>query len=108
MQNLKKHKKEKTDTICEHTCANCSCQNVLFLCIFHFWVFCTFQFFSEMFLIGIKKRTKYESNKNQKQQEEENKMQSNKKSNMMIQNKARQQAEKQKQNNILKQKQTER
>ena len=29
MQNLKKYKKEK-DPFGEHTCANCSCQNVRF------------------------------------------------------------------------------
>ena len=41
LQNLMKHKKEtKTSTICEQTCANCSCQKVrLFFCIFHFCFF---------------------------------------------------------------------
>ena len=30
MQKLKKHKKRQTDTICEHNCANNSCQKVRF------------------------------------------------------------------------------
>ena len=32
---LKETQKTKKDTICEHTCANCSCQNVRFF--LHFW-----------------------------------------------------------------------
>ena len=87
-------KKHKHDTICEHTCANCSCQNVLF---FAFFVFAVFPCFWEMFL----------SNKIWKQQKQKqqqlNKMQS-KKSKIVIHNKTRQQTEKQKQKNILKQK----
>ena len=42
MQISKKHKNEK-DTICEHTCANCSCQSVLFSA-FSFLLFLTFPF----------------------------------------------------------------
>ena len=63
MQNLKKHKTEK-DTICEHTCANCSCPSVLFSAFFIFVLFATSKFW-EMFLIGSQKSkiTKYQSNK---------------------------------------------
>ena len=47
---FKETQKRKKDTICEHTCANCSCQNVLFLCIFHFWVFFAISnFFRDVF-----------------------------------------------------------
>ena len=56
---FKETQKRKKDTICEHTCANCSCQNVLFLCIFHFWVFCNFQFFQRCFLIGSQNSKNY-------------------------------------------------
>ena len=38
MQNLKTRQKEKKDTICEHTCANCSFQNVRFSSFFIFGV----------------------------------------------------------------------
>ena len=55
MQNIKKHKKEKKkNTICEHTCANCSCQNVRFFFLhFSFLMFLEFPCFSEIFLIGF-------------------------------------------------------
>ena len=56
---FKETQKRKKDTICEHTCANCSCQNVPFLCIFHFWVFCNFQFFQRCFLIGSQSSKNY-------------------------------------------------
>ena len=56
---FKETQKRKKDTICEHTCANCSCQNVLFLCIFHFWGFCNFQFFQRCFLIGSQNSKNY-------------------------------------------------
>ena len=45
---FKETQKRKKDSICEHTCANCSCQNVLFFCIFHFFFFAISNF-SEMF-----------------------------------------------------------
>ena len=90
---------KKKNTICEHTCANCSCQNVLLCAFFIFGFFAISNFCQRCFLIGSQnsKNTKYESNKNQKQQEEEeNKVQNKTKSKMMIQNKRRQQAEKEK------------
>ena len=68
----KKHKKEKKDTICEHTCANCSCQNVLFSAFFIFGFFCNLQNFQRCFLIGSqnsnnykiwKQRSKHNNNK---------------------------------------------
>ena len=49
---LKETQKRKKDTICEHTCANCSCQNVLFSAFLIFAVF-GISMFSEMFLIGF-------------------------------------------------------
>ena len=62
MQHWKKHKKKKC-TICEHTCANCFCQNVYFSAFFIFVVF-ELHVFWEMFLIGSQKS----SNKIWKQQ----------------------------------------
>ena len=56
---FKETQKRKKDTICKHTCANCSCQNVLFLCIFHFWVFLQFPIFQRCFLIGSQNSKKY-------------------------------------------------
>ena len=67
LQILKKHKKEK-NTICEHTCANCSCQNVPFFYIFHLG-FSEFQMFGEMFLIGSQSS---KNNKTPKQQKYKN------------------------------------
>ena len=50
---LKETQQTKKDTICEHTCANCSCQNVrFFFCILIFAVL-EFACFSKMFLIGF-------------------------------------------------------
>ena len=50
MQNWKKHQKRKNDTICEHTCANCSCQNVRFFSAFFiFAVFGISMFFRDVF-----------------------------------------------------------
>ena len=63
---FKETQKRKKDTICEHTCASCSCQNVLFLCIFHFWVFCNFQCFQRCFLIGSQNSKNYKIGKQQK------------------------------------------
>ena len=37
---------KRKNTICEHTCANCSCQNVLFSA---FFIFCNFQNFQRCF-----------------------------------------------------------
>ena len=108
MQTLKKHKKKKKNTICEHACANWSCQNVrFFFCMFNVCRFSNFHF-SEMFLRGcpkIKEKQKYESNK-KINNSNNNKIRCKKqnKSKIVIQNKTRQQAEQQKQKNILKQK----
>ena len=50
MQDLKKHKKKKKKTICEHNCANCSCQNVRFFFLhFSFLLFWEFPFFRDIF-----------------------------------------------------------
>ena len=46
---LKETQKTKKDTICEHTCANCSCQNVRFFCIFDFCCFWNFHVFQRCF-----------------------------------------------------------
>ena len=96
MQNWKKHKKPKKDTICEHTCANCSCQNVRFFLHFWFLLFLEFPCFSEMFLIDFQnsKNNNIWSNKNKKQQQQENKIQCKNESKVMIQKTTRQQAEK--------------
>ena len=71
MQNLEKHKfdkKKKKDTICEHNCANCSCQNVRFVFFLHFSVllFLLFPFLSEIVFDRFPKIQKYKSNKNKK------------------------------------------
>ena len=59
----------KNNTICEHNCANCSCQNVrFFFCIFHFCCFFNFHI-SEMFLIGFPKSKKNLSKQNKKQEQ---------------------------------------
>ena len=66
MRNLKKHKKEKQKkNSCEHTCPNCSCQNIRFLCIFHF-CFLAISILSEMFLIGSQTQKKQKIWKQQK------------------------------------------
>ena len=47
---LKETQKTKKDTICEHTCANCSCQNVRFFSAFLiFAVFGISMFFRDVF-----------------------------------------------------------
>ena len=46
---LKETQKRNKDTICEHNCANSFCQNVRFLCIFHFCCFSNFHFFRDVF-----------------------------------------------------------
>ena len=78
---LKETQKRNKDTICEHNCANSFCQNVLFLCIFHFCCFFQFPFFSEMFFDRfpkIKKQQNSKARRTKKQQQPENKMQSKK------------------------------
>ena len=69
-KHAKNEETQKKDTICEHNCANCSCQNVrFFFCIFHFCCFCNFHFFSEMFLTDFQKS---KHNKIGKQEEQKN------------------------------------
>ena len=76
MQNLKTHK-NKLNTICEHTCPNCSCQVSVFADFLMFGVFGT-SIIWEIVLIGGQKfkNNKYQSK--QKQQQQENNMQSKK------------------------------
>ena len=64
---LKETQKTKKDTICEHTCANCSCQNVRFFLHFWFLLFLEFPCFSEMFLIGFQNSKNHKIWKQQKQ-----------------------------------------
>ena len=45
---LKETQKRKKDTICEHTCANCSCQNVRFFSAFFIFVFLKFPICSKV------------------------------------------------------------
>ena len=45
---FKETQKRKKDSICEHTCANCSCQNALF-CAFFIFGFFAISNFSDMF-----------------------------------------------------------
>ena len=53
---IERNTKKKKDTICEHTCANCSCQNVRFFFLhFSFLLFLEFPCFSEIFLTGFQK-----------------------------------------------------
>ena len=52
---IERNTKKKKDTICEHTCANCSCQNVRFFLHFSVLLFLEFPCFSGMFLIGFQK-----------------------------------------------------
>ena len=101
---FKETQKSKKDTICEHTCPNCSCQSVRFFLHLSFLLFLEFPFFSEMLFDRSPKIKKYESNKKLKTTTTRNNMQIKKRSKIVIQNQTRQQAEKQKQKNILKQK----
>ena len=57
--------KDTQKTISEHTCANSSCQNVRFFCVFHFGGFRNFHFLRDVFdrSAKIQKITKYQSNK---------------------------------------------
>ena len=68
---LKETQKRKKDTICEHSCANCSCQNVRFFLHFSFWGFRNFYFQRAMFLIGSQdsKITNTKATKTKKQQQ---------------------------------------
>ena len=72
---FKETQKKKKDTICEHNCANCSCENVLFLCIFHFCCFFNIRFFDDVFewFPKIKKTKKKQSKQNIKQEQKEDK-----------------------------------
>ena len=46
---FKETQKRKKDTICEHFCANCFCQNVLFCAFFIFGFFAISKFFRHVF-----------------------------------------------------------
>ena len=91
--NFKDTPKKKKHTICEHTCANCSCQHVRFFLHFFFilGIFSISCFWRDV-LIG---RQKSRNTKFQRGQKQEIKMQTIRNSNRVIQNKTRQQAEKQ-------------
>ena len=65
---LKETQKRKKDTICEHNCANNSCQNVRFFFIFHFCCFSNFHFFRDVF----DRFPKIKNNKIAKQEEQKN------------------------------------
>ena len=56
---IERNTKKKKNTICEHNCANSSCQNVRFF-LFFFFIFAVFpiSIFSEMFLTGFQKSKK--------------------------------------------------
>ena len=76
IQNLKKHKKGKKHTICEHNCANCSCSSVLFSAFFIFAVFFQFPFFWRCFCLvsqNQKNTKKNQSKQNKKQEQKEDK-----------------------------------
>ena len=64
---LKETQKQK-DTICEHTCANCSCQNVRFVLHVSVLLFFDLPCIWEMFLIGSQKLWKQQKQKQQQQQ----------------------------------------
>ena len=95
-------KKKKKDTICEHSCANCSCQNVLVFCIFHFLGFGISNFRRDDFDRTQKQNCKANTRNKQKLV---NKMQIVRKSSLVFQNKTRQQAETTKQHLETKSKQ---
>ena len=61
---FKETQKRKKETICEHNCANCSCQNVRFSAFFIFAIF-GISTFSEIFWLVSKNQdiTKYQSKK---------------------------------------------
>ena len=76
MQNWKKNKKRKKNTICEHNCANCSCQNVCFFSAFLiFAVFGISLFFRDVFWLVSQnqKIPKKQSKQNKKQEQKEGK-----------------------------------
>ena len=60
---FKETQKKKKDTICEHNCANCSCENVLFFVHFSFLLFFQYPFFLMMFLNGFPKSKNTKKNK---------------------------------------------
>ena len=66
---LKETQKRKKDTICEHNCANSSCQNVRFFSAFFIFAVFPISIFSEMFLTGFQKS---KNNKIAKQEEQKN------------------------------------
>ena len=75
---FKETQKRKQNTICEHTCANCSCQNVLF-CAFFFFVVLQFPIFQRCFLIGSQNSKIYKIWKQhkEKQQQQETRYKAN-------------------------------
>ena len=84
---FKETQKRKKDTICEHNCANCSCQSVRFFCIFHFCCFFNFRFFLKMFLFGFPKSKKQKNQRKQnKKQEQKEDKRCKAKTKIMIQN----------------------
>ena len=79
---LKETQKRKKDTICEHNCANSSCQNVRFFSAFFIFAVFPICILSEMFFDRfpkIKKQQNSKARRTKKQQQPENKMQSKKK-----------------------------
>ena len=70
---FKETQQRKKDTICEHNCANCSCQNVRICLHFSFLLFLEFPFFRDVFdeVSKNQKITKYQSKK--KKQKNNNK-----------------------------------
>ena len=76
MRFSKKNKKKtmrKKDTICEHNCANCSCQSVRFFCIFDFCCFFNFRFFEDVLFGFPKSKNTKQSKQNKKQEQKEDK-----------------------------------
>ena len=64
IETQKRKKRHYLSTICEHNCANCSCQNVRFFFLhFSFCYFWNFHYFQRCFVTGFQnqKITKYQS-----------------------------------------------
>ena len=72
---IERNTKKEKDTICEHNCANCSCQNVrlFFFCIFHFSVFSISIFWCFWLISQKSKIPKNQSKQNKKQEQKETK-----------------------------------
>ena len=68
-----KFQEKKKDTICEHNCANCSCQNVRFFSAFFIFANFGISIYSEMFLIGFPKSKNYKIPKQEKENKNNNK-----------------------------------